>query len=85
MACAATKAAMRAADSGAMCRAAAAAAVTTAAASAAAVTAAAATATSGCKPYAWAEVCLFVEDVKGRQADVEDFFLGEKNSRPGVL
>jgi hypothetical protein len=67
MACTAAKAAMRAADSGTMCR------------------AAAAAATSRCKPDAWAEVSLFVEDVKSRQAYVEDLLLGEKNSRSGVL
>jgi hypothetical protein len=58
----------------------------TAAAAAAAMTAAtAAAAASRCKPDAWAEVSLFVEDVKSRQAYVEDLLLGEKNSRPGVL
>ena len=70
---------MRAADSGTMCRAAAATAMTAAAA------AAAAAAASRCKPDAWAEVSLFVEDVKSRQAYVEDLLLGEKNSRSGVL
>ncbi len=60
MACTTAKAAMRAADSGTMCRAAAATAMT------AAAPAAPAAAASGCKPYAWAEVSLFVEDVKSR-------------------
>jgi hypothetical protein len=85
MACTAAKAAMRAADSGTMCRAAAAAAMTAAAAAAAMTAATAAAAASRCKPDAWAEVSLFVEDVKSRQAYVEDLLLGEKNSRPGVL
>jgi hypothetical protein len=88
MACTAAKAAMRAADTGTMCRAAAAAAMTAAAAAAAmtaATAAAAAAAASRCKPDAWAEVSLFVEDVKSRQAYVEDLLLGEKNSRPEVL
>jgi RecA/RadA recombinase len=64
---------MRAGDEGATCR----------AAAAAAVTAAAAT-TSGCKLYAWAEFSFFVEDVKSRQADIENLLLSEKNSRSGV-
>lgn len=86
MACTDAKGATRTPHDASMGRAAAdAGGVTAAAAAAVTATAAAAAATSGCKPYAWAEFRLFVEDVKGRQADVEDFLLGEKNSRPGVL
>ncbi len=49
---------------------------------AAATAAAAAASTSGCKLYAGTKFSFFVEDVKGRQADVEDFLLGEKNFGP---
>ncbi len=58
--------------------------VTAAAAPAATTAAAAATTASCCKSHARAEFFLFVEDIKSPQADVEDLFLCEKNSRSGV-
>ena len=61
----------------------------TAAAPAAAYVASAATAmasaASPCKPYAGAKFSFFVENVKGPQAYIKHFLLGEKNSLPRVL
>jgi hypothetical protein len=51
----------------------------------AASTAAAPSATSPCKPYAGAKFSFFVENVKGPQAHIKHFLLGEKNSLPRIL
>jgi hypothetical protein len=56
----------------------------TAAAAAMTATAAAVTAATCRKSHAWADV-FFIEDVKGRQADVREFLLGENNSPRIVL
>jgi len=55
------------------------------AASAMASAAAAPSAASPCKPYAGAKFSFFVENVKGPQAHIKHFLLGEKNSLPRVL
>jgi hypothetical protein len=68
-----------------MTAAAAAAGMTAAAAAAGMTAAAAATTASSCKSHARAEISLPVEDMKCRQANVENLLLGEKNSRSGVL
>ena len=47
--------------------------------------AAAPSAASPCKPYAGAKFSFFVENVKGRQAHIKHFLLGEKNSLPRIL
>jgi len=51
----------------------------------AASTAAAPSATSPCKPYAGAKFSFFVENVKGPQAHIKHFLLGEKNSLSRIL
>ena len=51
----------------------------------AASTAAAPSATSPCKPYGGAKFSFFVENVKGPQAHIKHFLLGEKNSLPRIL
>jgi hypothetical protein len=61
-----------------------AAAAATAMASAASA-ASAPSAASPCKPYAGAKFSFFVENVKGPQAHIKHFLLGEKNSLPRVL
>jgi hypothetical protein len=61
-----------------------AAAAATAMASAASA-AAAPSAASPCKPYAGTKFSFFVENVKGPQAHIKHFLLGEKNSLPRVL
>jgi hypothetical protein len=55
------------------------------AASAMASAASAPSAASPCKPYAGAKFSFFVENVKGPQAHIKHFLLGEKNSLPRVL
>ena len=44
-----------------------------------------ASAASPCKPYAGAKFSFFVENVKGPQAHIKHFYLGEKNALPRVL
>jgi hypothetical protein len=46
---------------------------------------AAPSAASPCKPYAGTKFSFFVENVKGPQAHIKHFLLGEKNSLPRVL
>jgi uncharacterized protein (DUF1330 family) len=50
----------------------------------AASTAAAPSAASPCKPYAGAKFSFFVENVKGPQAHIKHFLLGEENFLPSV-
>jgi hypothetical protein len=62
--------------------------VATAAAMASAAMASAATASTAstcCKPYAGAKFSFFVENVKGPQAHIKHFLLGEKKSLPRIL
>ena len=51
----------------------------------AASAAAAPSAASPCKPYAGAKFSFFVENVKGPQAHIKHFLLGEKKSLPRIL
>ena len=67
------------------CTAAAPAAAYMAAAAATRHAASAASAASPCKPYAGAKFSFFVENVKGPQAHIKHFLLGEKNSLPRIL
>jgi hypothetical protein len=55
------------------------------AAAAATAMASAASAASRRKPYAGAKFSFFVENVKGPQAHIKHFLLGEENSLPSVL
>jgi hypothetical protein len=59
--------------------------VAAAAATAMASAASAPSAASRRKPYAGAKFSFFVENVKGPQAHIKHFLLGEENSLPSVL